>query len=157
MCPSKWLLWGHVSLDLGSILGNPGWPELKVLNWITSEWLFFHVRFCWQNLRDVYLCRTTFNTQWGVEVFIFLQKVKHSFLMASQFPSLLTYKRASLVAQMVKNLPAMQETQFRSLDQKDPLEKGMATLFSILAWWIPWTEEPGKATVHEVAKESDTA
>ena len=47
------------------------------------------------------------------------------------------------VAQMVKNLPAMQETQVRSLGQEDPLEKGMAIHFSILAWRIPWTEKPG--------------
>ena len=45
---------------------------------------------------------------------------------------------------MVKNLPAMWETQIRSLGWEDPLEKGMATHFSILAWRIPWTEEPGK-------------
>ena len=44
---------------------------------------------------------------------------------------------------MVKNLPAGQETWVRSLDQEDPLEKGMATHSSILAWEIPWTEEPG--------------
>ena len=44
---------------------------------------------------------------------------------------------------MVKNLPAMQETQVRSLGGDDPLEKGMATHSSILAWRIPWTEEPG--------------
>ena len=50
---------------------------------------------------------------------------------------------ASLVAQMVKNLPAMRETQVQSLGQEDPLEKGMATHSSILAWRIPWTEEPG--------------
>ena len=43
---------------------------------------------------------------------------------------------------MVKNLPAMQETQVRTLGQKDPLEKEMATHSSILAWEIPWTEEP---------------
>ena len=49
----------------------------------------------------------------------------------------------SQVAQMVKNLPAMQETQIRSLGWEDPLEKRMATLSSILAWRIPWTEEPG--------------
>ena len=42
-----------------------------------------------------------------------------------------------------KNLPMMQETQVRSLDQEKPLEKGMATHSSILAWRIPWTEEPG--------------
>ena len=44
---------------------------------------------------------------------------------------------------MVKNLPAMQETQVRLLGQEDPLEKEMATHSSILAWRIPWTEEPG--------------
>ena len=50
---------------------------------------------------------------------------------------------ASLVAQMVKNLPVMQETRVRSLGQEDPLEKGMDTHSSMLAWRIPWTEEPG--------------
>ena len=45
---------------------------------------------------------------------------------------------------MVKNLPAMRETQVRSLGQEDPLEEGMATHSSILAWRIPWTEEPGR-------------
>ena len=52
--------------------------------------------------------------------------------------------QASLVAQMVKNLPAMQETQFQSLGQEDPLQKGMATHSSILAWKVPWTEKPGR-------------
>ena len=50
---------------------------------------------------------------------------------------------ASLVAQTVKNRPAMQETRVRSLGQEDPPEKEMATYSSILAWRIPWTEEPG--------------
>ena len=49
----------------------------------------------------------------------------------------------SLMAQMVKNLPAMRETLVRSLGWEDPLEKGMATQSRILAWRIPWTEEPG--------------
>ena len=44
---------------------------------------------------------------------------------------------------MVKNLPALQETQVQSLGQEDPLEEEMATHSSILAWRIPWTEEPG--------------
>ena len=48
-----------------------------------------------------------------------------------------------LMAQMVKNLPAMQEIGFRSLGQEDPLEEGMASHSSVLAWRIPWTEEPG--------------
>ena len=49
-----------------------------------------------------------------------------------------------VLAQMVKNPPAMQETWVRSVSWEDPLEKGMATHFSILAWSIPWTEEPGR-------------
>ena len=52
------------------------------------------------------------------------------------------YIQASLGAQMVKNLPVMQETQVRSLGWDDPLEKRMATHSRILAWRIPWTEEP---------------
>ena len=52
-------------------------------------------------------------------------------------------RRASLVAQRLKRLPAMRETWVRSLGQEDPLEKEMATHSSILAWRIPWTEEPG--------------
>ena len=48
-----------------------------------------------------------------------------------------------LVAQTVKNLPALQETRVQSLGQEDPLEKRMATHSSVLSWEIPWTEEPG--------------
>ena len=55
----------------------------------------------------------------------------------------LQYYWPSLVAQMVKNPPAMQETQVQSLGWENPLEKGMAIHSSILAWRIPWTEEPG--------------
>ena len=62
-------------------------------------------------------------------------------------------KRVSLVAQMVKNLPAMQETQVQSLGQEDTLEKGMATHSSILAWEIPWTEEPGGLQSKQSRKE----
>ena len=55
----------------------------------------------------------------------------------------LQYSWASLVAQLVKNLPAMRETWVQSLGWEDPLEKGKATHSSILAWRVPWTEEPG--------------
>ena len=55
---------------------------------------------------------------------------------------------------MVKNLPIMQETQVQALGGEDPLEKGMATHFSILAWRIPWTEEPG-GLQSMVSQESD--
>ena len=61
---------------------------------------------------------------------------------------------ASLVAQTVKRLPAMQETQVRFLGREDPLEKEMAIHSSTLAWKIPWMEEPDKlqATVHGVTE-----
>ena len=54
------------------------------------------------------------------------------------------FQGASLVAQMVKRLPAMQETWVQSLGWEDALEKEMTTHSSTLAWKIPWTEEPGK-------------
>ena len=65
-------------------------------------------------------------------------------------------RSASQVAQTVKNLPAMQGTQVQSLGWEDPLENGMATHSSILAWRISWIEEPGELQVHGVA-ESDMA
>ena len=55
-----------------------------------------------------------------------------------------TVSWASMVAQMVKKFPAVQETWVRSLDWEDTLEEGMATHSGILAWRIPWTEEPGR-------------
>ena len=64
-------------------------------------------------------------------------------------------KRASLVVQRLKRLPAMWETWVRSLGQEDPLEKEMTTHSSILAWRIPWTEEPG-GLQSTGRKESDT-
>ena len=73
----------------------------------------------------------------------FISDIAASFLcidiIFNRFPG----NRASQVARMVKNLPVMQETTVRSLGWEDPLEKGMATHSSILAWRIPWTEEPG--------------
>ena len=61
-----------------------------------------------------------------------------------------------LVAQMVKNLPAMQENRVQSLGQDDPLEKGITTHSSLLAWRNPMDRGAWRATVHGVAKESDT-
>ena len=62
---------------------------------------------------------------------------------------------ASLEAQLVKNLPAMQETWVQFLGWEDPLEKGKTTHSSILAWRVPWTEEPGGLQSMD-CKESDT-
>ena len=64
----------------------------------------------------------------------------------------LQYSWASLVTQTVKNLPAMQETWVQSLGQEDPLEEGMATHSSILAWRIPVDREAWRAIVHGLAK-----
>ena len=60
--------------------------------------------------------------------------------------------KASLVAQMVKNLPVMQETEVQPLGQEDSLEKGMASHSRILAWRIPWTEKPGRLQFMGVTK-----
>ena len=62
--------------------------------------------------------------------------------------------RASLEAQMGKNLPAMQDNWVQSLDREDPLEKGMATHSNILAWTILWTEEPSR--LQSVRSQSQT-
>ena len=67
-------------------------------------------------------------------------------ILADKIPDNLIFSCDTMgfhVAQMVKNHPAMQEIWVRSLGQEDPLEKGMTTHSSILAWEIPWTEEPG--------------
>ena len=57
-------------------------------------------------------------------------------------PALQVKEGASLIVKSIKNLPAMQQTWVRSLDREDPLEKEMTTHSSILAWRIPWTQEP---------------
>ena len=75
------------------------------------------------------------------------------FYMVFKIPLSVDSFGASLVVQVVKNLPAMQETTVWSLGWEDPLEKEMATCSSILAWRVPWTEEPGRLWG---CKESDT-
>ena len=64
----------------------------------------------------------------------------------------LKYRKASLEAQSVKNLPAMQESWVQSLGQEDALEKGMGAHSSILPWEIPWTEGAWQATIHGVTR-----
>ena len=83
---------------------------------------------CWTQ-NSSYRSQLTYNT---------LCKAPSDSLKSGPKPS-----KNSLVAQMMKNLPAVQETRVQSMGQEDPLEKGMATHASILAWKIPWTEEPG--------------
>ena len=74
-----------------------------------------------------------------VDTFIILTVIMSSYTFVKAYQLI----RASLVSQRVKNPLAMQETGVRSLGRKDPLEKGKATYSDILAWRIPWTEEPG--------------
>ena len=75
---------------------------------------------------------------------IFFLRIKHSSIFQEDhaMPGKLILSK-NMVAQLVKSLPAMQETWVWSLGEEDPLEKEMATQSSILAWEIPWTEEPG--------------
>ena len=73
-----------------------------------------------------------------------MHEKNHTTRGVTGFESRYTVKWASLVVQMVKNLPAMRDTLDQSLSQEDPLEEGMATHSNILAWTIPWTEEPGR-------------
>ena len=87
----------------------------------------------WRGLRCMCLAQ---DSQWMVQA------------LSSHLCSWLCISGAALVAQMVKNLPAVRETCVRSLGQKDPLKKGMTTHCSIFAWRIPWTE----ATVHGITK-----
>jgi len=72
-----------------------------------------------------------------------LSNIRHLLACLPKLYMNTTQAVVSLVAQSVKNLPAMQETWVQSLGQEDPLEKEMATHSSVLAWKISWTEEPG--------------
>ena len=82
----------------------------------------------------------------GVETTIQSIGVKITILMTTSFnlSALAFMSMSSLVAQMVKNLPVIWKTRVQSLGWEDPLEKGMTTHSSILAWRIPWAEEPGR-------------
>ena len=80
--------------------------------------------------------------------------LKPIFMIIQLMLNFVCFVLASLVAQKVKNLPAMQETWVGSLGWDDPLEKGMATHFSILAWRIPMDRGAWQATVHRVTKSS---
>ena len=75
--------------------------------------------------------------------FFFLTTLSGS-LYQIDYKAILDINRPSLIVQLVKNLPAVQETLVLFLGWEDPLEKEMTTHSSILAWKIPWTEEPGR-------------
>ena len=87
----------------------------------------------------------------GLSEFFQLHEIVNSLYLSPRQVELAGFPDGSVV----KNLPAMQETQVQSLSQEDPLEEEMATHFSILAWRIPWTEEPGRVQPM-VSQELDT-
>ena len=97
----------------------------------------------WQELVFTYPGFYSFCITWVHCNLIYSILKNQSLLSFTLKSTVVQYNRASPVAQMVKNLPARQETRVWSLCQEDPLEKGMAT-HSSLAWRIPWTEEPGR-------------
>ena len=75
-------------------------------------------------------------------MYIYMHKYTHTHKNTVEYFSAI--KKSCLMAQVVKSLSAMHGTQVQSLSQEDTLEKGMLTPSSILAWRIPWTEEPGR-------------
>ena len=98
------------------------------------------------NPSQVHMCspfwKLSYNTGSGLFWQRFHEHLRRMYILL--FWSGLLYKWASLVTQTIMNLPAMRETWVRSLGWEDPLEKGKATHFSILACRIPWKEEPGR-------------
>ena len=131
-CEKSESIWGQEDDMRGSapiqlFLENP--PSSKgtahCLTMSSCSWPFSPCLFLWVSMRNV---------KGNLNIRCSMSQLK--------VPSFLNLT-ASLVTQVVKNLPAMQETWVRSLGWEDPLEKEMTTHSSILAWRIPWTEEPG--------------
>ena len=106
--------------------------DCKDWAWHSSRWSRISIYF-----KDSWWCYLRKFLQHTFNLIDKVCKIGHLF---TKFPM---YEWTSLVIQMIKNLPAMQETQFQFLDWDDPLEKEMATHSSSLTWKIPWTEEPG--------------
>ena len=124
----KWVFLKNPSLISKQFVGwKSDCPKVRVI----SPAPILHAFLCSSVDQDIPLCPLSFiQSRLSCLFILFLLSTSH-------------FCRASLVAQLVKNLPAMQETWLWSLGQEDPLEKGMATHSSILAWRIPWRENPG--------------
>ena len=137
--------------------GHPSAPAQSTLSPMKSFNLWFILQYEW-----IFICSRVISLPvcclfWSWKLCCKYFSLCHLFLdlviyVCSQLILLFAFKLltlqefilASLLAQMVKHLPAMQETWIQSLDREDPLEKDMATYSSTLAWRIPWLEEPGR-------------
>ena len=119
------------------------------------------IAFAWKLAASYNSCTVWLGREQGWVTFQFLwlgRKRFRSFHMSfAAGPFYMAFSQScSLVVQLVKNLPAIWETWTQSLGQEDPLEKGMATHSSILAWRSPWTEEPGGLSSMESQEEDMT-
>ena len=132
-----WYSWneeiGKEKILKDSYVSGPNCPDLgrAKLSWLPL---------CFSILRKVHCPfeEKGYNSLWVFNKYVLNQKKeKFNYLLKEK-------KLSSLIAQMVKKSPAMQETWVWSLGWEDPLEKEMATHYTILAWIIPWTEEPGR-------------
>ena len=129
------LEWVAMSSSLGSFWRRDGTHVLYLLYWQVG----FSTNATWEAHFRVYWCQTKVSMET-----VIWNEMKHEWCkFPGNIKDLLSHK-GSLVAQSVKNLPAMQETWVPLLGKGDPLEKEVATHSSVLAWKIPLTEEPGE-------------
>ena len=119
-------------------------PDILFLTFYSKEIRTYVYTNTYTGMFIEYLFVTFCNIQNLESIKIFSSNWRYKQTVVNTFNRILfTNRRASLLAQMVKNLPALQESQVWSLGQEDLLEKEMATHSSIIAWRIPWIEEPG--------------
>ena len=128
---SGWIQWSE-SRSVVFWLSETPWTQARILEWVAIP---FSRASSWpRDQIQVSRIAGRLFTIWAI---------RELYIIIYVYVCVCVYIGASLVAQLVKNLPAIPETWVRSPDQEDPLEKGMAAHSSILDWKIPWTEEPG--------------
>ena len=145
----RWRNWGSVSWIshwVHMLVSSRTGIGTRILTqsslFLLCRW-FYIINFCYNN--SIYFIILICGLWWPAQPLseVHSQEANTAFKLLFLLVFTFMFLWASLVAQLVKNLPAMQETQIRSLGREDPLEKEMATHSSIVAWRIPWTEEPG--------------
>ena len=136
--PTRYLVWFLFASNLQ-------FPALQSINYLIHQLIYELIQAIYQFMvpGTMYRCQ---KLCWSSSDYLDIDTLTKHFSQAIYFSSGNFYwvPRASLIAQMVKNMPVMQKTWVQSLGLEDPLEKGMATHSSILAWRIPCTEQTGK-------------